>query len=304
MQQSNEQLVTLFLEYLRVERQYSADTVKAYHADLNQLVAFLAHEDTKKTFKTMDQLDVRVLLANLYELGNSTRTIARKVSSLRAFFAFLVRNGIVDVNPFADVQLKKDGRTLPRHFYEKELTKIFDQAAQDNTALGLRNQLILEILYGCGLRVAELAGLKISDFDRQSRTIMVHGKGDKMRLVPFGEYASDALTKYLADGRPKLVNGKKSQVVEQLLLNRRGEPITTAGIEYLLKKIAQEAGLTQNITAHMFRHTFASDLLNNGADLRTVQSLLGHSNLSTTQIYTNITTQDLQKNYRKFFPRA
>jgi len=298
-------LTGLFLDYLRVERQYSEDTQKAYQSDITEFVAFLTDSGDGKPvdLTTIDQYDARVFLSMLYEKGDVSRTIARKVSSLRAFYRFLERNAVVTTNPFAGVQLKKAGQHLPRYFYEKELNKLFDVVMADTSLLGLRYRLLLEILYGTGARVSEAAGLTLGMLDQAARVITITGKGNKTRIVPYGQYAADALANYLRDARPQLL--AKSQVMhDKLFVNQRGQALTASGIEYILKQLAKKAGLTQMISAHMFRHTYATDMLNNGADLRTVQQLLGHSSLSTTQIYTHVTTDALQKSYRDFFPRA
>lgn len=298
-------LTGLFLDYLRVERQYSEDTQKAYQSDITEFVAFLTDSGDGKPvdLTSIDQYDARVFLSMLYEKGDVSRTIARKVSSLRAFYRFLERNAVVTTNPFAGVQLKKAGQHLPRYFYEKELNKLFDVVMADTSLLGLRNRLLLEILYGTGARVSEAAGLTLGMLDQTARVITITGKGNKTRIVPYGQYAADALASYLRDARPQLL-AKSPVMHDKLFVNQRGQALTASGIEYILKQLAKKAGLTQMISAHMFRHTYATDMLNNGADLRTVQQLLGHSSLSTTQIYTHVTTDALQKSYRDFFPRA
>lgn len=298
-------LTGLFLDYLRVERQYSEDTQKAYQSDITEFVAFLTYSGDGKPvdLTSIDQYDARVFLSMLYEKGDVSRTIARKVSSLRAFYRFLERNAVVTTNPFAGVQLKKAGQHLPRYFYEKELNKLFDVVMADTSLLGLRNRLLLEILYGTGARVSEAAGLTLGMLDQAARVITITGKGNKTRIVPYGQYAADALASYLRDARPQLL-AKSPVMHDKLFVNQRGQALTASGIEYILKQLAKKAGLTQMISAHMFRHTYATDMLNNGADLRTVQQLLGHSSLSTTQIYTHVTTDALQKSYRDFFPRA
>lgn len=298
-------LTGLFLDYLRVERQYSEDTQKAYQSDITEFVAFLTDSGDGKPvdLTSIDQYDARVFLSMLYEKGDVSRTIARKVSSLRAFYRFLERNAVVTTNPFAGVQLKKAGQHLPRYFYEKELNKLFDVVMADTSLLGLRNRLLLEILYGTGSRVSEAAGLTLGMLDQAARVITITGKGNKTRIVPYGQYAADALASYLRDARPQLL-AKSPVMHDKLFVNQRGQALTASGIEYILKQLAKKAGLTQMISAHMFRHTYATDMLNNGADLRTVQQLLGHSSLSTTQIYTHVTTDALQKSYRDFFPRA
>lgn len=297
--------IDLFMDYLRVERQYSEDTQAAYAADFKHFQTFLAESsiDDKVDLMAVSRMDVRVYLSYLYEQGNSPKTIARRVSSLRSGYNFWERNQFVSENPFANVHLKKAGQHLPRYFYAKEMTVLYEELQKDTSAVGQRNLIIVEMLYGTGARVSEMANMKIKDINQSARSVTLIGKGNKERSVLFGQYAADALALYLTDGRPQLMQ-KSGAVHDILLVNQRGAPLTPAGIEYVLKSVAKKAGLTQEVSAHMFRHTFATDMLNNGADLRTVQKLLGHSSLSTTQIYTHVTTDVLQENYRKFFRRA
>jgi len=297
--------IDLFMNYLRVERQYSEDTESAYAADFKHFTTFLSESSIDGSVNLMDVTanDVRVYLSYLYEQGDSAKTIARRVSSLRSGYTFWERNQFVDSNPFATVQLKKSGRHLPRFFYAKEMTSLYEELQKDASPIGQRNLVIVEMLYGTGARVSEMANMQIKDIDRRARVVTIIGKGNKTRIVPFGQYAADALDIYLSDGREQIMQSAK-ETHDNLLVNHRGVPITPAGIEYVLKNVAKKAGLTQEVSAHMFRHTFATDMLNNGADLRTVQQLLGHSSLSTTQIYTHVTTDALQQSYRNFFPRA
>lgn len=297
--------IDLFMDYLRVERQYSEDTQAAYAADFKHFTTFLEESSIDKDIDLMGvtPMDVRVYLSYLYEQGNSAKTIARRVSSLRSGYNFWERNQFVSGNPFANVQLKKAGRHLPRYFYAKEMTALYEALQKDTSPVGQRNLIIVEMLYGTGARVSEMANMQIKDINQSARSVTLIGKGNKERTVLFGQYAADALSLYLSDGRPTLMQ-KSDAVHNTLLVSQRGTPITPAGIEYVLKKVAKDAGLTQEVSAHMFRHTFATDMLNNGADLRTVQKLLGHSSLSTTQIYTHVTTDVLQQNYRQFFRRA
>ena len=297
--------IDLFMDYLRVERQYSEDTQAAYAADFKHFLTFLKESsiDDEVSLMEVTSSDVRVYLSYLYELGNSPKTIARRVSSLRSGYNFWERNQFVDNNPFATVQLKKSGRHLPRYFYAKEMTSLYETLQADGSPIGQRNLVIVEMLYGTGARVSEMAHMQIKDIDQRARVVTIIGKGNKTRIVPFGQYAADALDIYLNGGRLQLMQATNA-VHDTLLVNKRGEAITPAGIEYVLKSVAKKSGLTQEVSAHMFRHTFATDMLNNGADLRTVQQLLGHASLSTTQIYTHVTTDSLQQSYRNFFPRA
>ncbi|WP_373770888.1 tyrosine-type recombinase/integrase [Weissella soli] len=293
----------LFHDYLRVERQYSPQTVRAYDSDMREFIKFLADSRHTSDLLQVDYLDVRVFLSYLYEKNDQPRTIGRKVSSLRAFYDFLVRNDFRSSNPFAGVQLRRSGHHLPRFFYEQEMTALFENAAQDDSPLGLRNQLLLELLYDTGARVSEASDMTLAQMDQSARIIMITGKGNKTRIVPYGRYLEEHLQTYLTSSRPILMVHAK-QAHDYLLVNKNGDKLTQSGIEYALKHLGRKAGLTQEVTAHMFRHTFATDLLNNGADLRTVQQLLGHSGLSTTQIYTHVTRENLQQSYRDFFPRA
>lgn len=295
----------LFLDYLRIERQYSVETQKAYKSDLTEFLNFLAktQDDQEIDLNKITTFDVRVFLSELYEKGDDARTIARKVSSLRSFYRFLMNNEMVTDNPFVGITLQKFGKHLPHYFYQKELKSMFDVVMADHSILGIRNWLLLEMLYGTGARVSEIVSMTLQTVDRHARVVTITGKGNKMRVVPFGRYALDALEQYLTASRPLLAE-KQRVLNDYLFLNQRGKVLTTAGVEYILKQIGKKAGLTQDVTAHMFRHTFATDLLNNQADLRTVQQLLGHSSLSTTQIYTHVTTDALQQSYRNFFPRA
>lgn len=300
-----ENVKQLFLDYLRIERQYSVETQKAYKSDMTEFLSFLTKTQTNQEIdlNKITTFDVRVFLSELYEKGDDARTIARKVSSLRSFYRFLINNELVNDNPFVGITLQKFGKHLPRYFYQKELNSMFDVVLADHSILGIRNWLLLEMLYGTGARVSEIVNMTRQSVDQRARVVTITGKGNKMRIVPFGQYALDALEQYLTASRPLLVQ-KQQLPNEYLFLNQRGNPLTAAGVEYILKQIGKQAGLTQDVTAHMFRHTFATDLLNNQADLRTVQQLLGHSSLSTTQIYTHVTTDALQQSYRNFFPRA
>src|SRR5699024_8202277 len=196
----------------------------------------------------------------------------------------------------------KQTRKIPSFFYQEEVEKLFEISNLDDP-LGQRNQAIIEILYGTGIRVSECQSLRLNDIDFFIGTILVHGKGNKERYVPFGQYAKTALDTYINDGRNKLLNKGNNQT-DILFLNARGAPLTTRGIRYILDKLVKDAALTLEIHPHKLRHTFATHMLNEGADLRTVQELLGHENLSTTQIYTHVTKDRLRSVYMKSHPRA
>jgi integrase/recombinase XerC len=209
----------------------------------------------------------------------------------------------VDKNPFELVQLKKQSDKLPHFFYEKEMNMLFEAVYQAEGAQKLRNIAILEVLYGTGMRVSECAALQWSDIDFSMQTILVLGKGNKERYVPFGRYAKEALQNYRKNEWEPFLS-KYKQTHNFVFINHYAKPITTTGIEYILNQVITASSLNGKIHPHMLRHSFATALLNNGADLRTVQELLGHSSLSTTQIYTHVTKEKLQESYRKYFPRS
>ncbi|WP_125767937.1 tyrosine recombinase XerC [Companilactobacillus furfuricola] len=294
-------LVDKFVDYLMINRHYSEDTKRSYLEDIDNFVKSLEENGGFKGFTDVDRFDVETYLTYVDEHNYSDETIARRMSSLRSFYNFLVKNDFVSQNPFELVQLRRKGRKLPRFFYEKEMDQLF-KAVQGDDILSLRNSALLELLYATGMRVSECANLTLSQLDFNNGIVLIHGKGDKDRYVPFGEYAQTALHKYLDDSRKQLMD-KYQQHHDFVFVNNRGKQITSRGIEYVLDRIIKKTSLTADIHPHMIRHTFATHLLDNGADLRTVQEMLGHSSLSTTQIYTHVTMDHLQKDYKKYFPR-
>ncbi|MDH6363160.1 integrase/recombinase XerC [Enterococcus sp. PF1-24] len=290
-----------FYRYLLVERGYSEKTQAAYQEDIENFLVFLKENGTED-FVAIDHFDVRVYLAALYDKQYSRNSIGRKIASLRSFYQFLLKQSVIEENPFSYVHLKKKNLRLPRFFYEDEMKALF-ASAEGEKPLDLRNQALLEVLYGSGIRLSECANLPISAIDFENQVMLIHGKGDKERYVPLGSFAADALQQYLTDGRQVLMN-KYHKEHDLVFVNHRGDSITPTGIEYVLNQLIKKSSLDSDIHPHMLRHTFATHLLNNGADMRTVQELLGHANLSTTQIYAHVTKESLQKNYRSFHPRA
>lgn len=283
------------------ERGYSEKTKEAYQRDLNDFCRFLENSG-EASLVTVNHLDVRVYLAFLNDQKYSRNTISRKIASLRSFYQYLLKHKQIEENPFSYVHLKKKQARLPRFFYEKEIEILFDSVDGDKP-LDQRNRALLEVLYGSGLRVSECSNLTLSVIDFDNNVLLIHGKGNKDRYVPLGTYAADAIQEFVHEGRKYLMDrfGKEH---DYLFINHRGDQITATGIEYVLNQIIKNSSLNSDIHPHMLRHTFATHLLNNGADLRTVQELLGHANLSTTQIYTHVTKESLQKSYRSFHPRA
>lgn len=298
---NNHELKTTFLQYLITERHYSELTKKAYEEDILDFSNFLL-ETGDAAYEAVTLQDVRIFLGELTERELSRNTISRKISSLRAFYQFLLKNHVVAENPFSYIHLKKKTLRLPRFFYEKEMKALF-QTVKGDKPLDFRNEALLEVLYGTGIRVSECRGISIKDIDFDLSVVLIHGKGNKERYVPFGHYASVAIQEYLEKCRSVLM-AKYHKEHDYLFVNHYGDQISVSGIEYVLNQIIKKSSLTADIHPHMLRHTFATHLLNNGADMRTVQELLGHASLSSTQIYAHVTKEHLQKNYRQFHPRA
>lgn len=291
-----------FKQYLAIERRYSSDTVKAYTEDLGLFNTFLQENGGSSSFLLVNRFDVHVFMSYLYDKNYQTSSISRIISSLRSFYRFLEKNGYIEKNPFAYVQLKRHPRALPRFFYEKEMNALF-AATEGEEPILIRDKALLETLYGTGMRVSECTGLTVQAIDMGMRAMLLHGKGNKDRYVPFGAYCQKSLEIYFEKVRTPLM-AKYQKEHNFVFVNHHGDPLTAAGVTYILKKIVERSSLTTQIHPHELRHTFATHLMNNGADLRAVQELLGHSSLSTTQIYTHVTKEHLQRDYRKYFPRA
>ncbi|WEG74175.1 tyrosine recombinase XerC [Vagococcus intermedius] len=290
-----------FLDYLVVERQYSLKTKEAYEEDIRNFLAFL-HETCETNYLEVSYQDVRIYLSYLYDKQYSRNSIGRKISSLRSFYQFLLRQEATLTNPFSYVQMRKKQLRLPRFFYEKEVDALFQTVSGDEP-LTIRDAALLEVLYGTGLRVSECANLKLRDIDFETNVLLIHGKGNKERYVPFSSYIEAALIRYFEESRTSLMTHYQKDH-SYVFVNHRGDQLTPAGITYILKQIIKKSSLTTEIHPHMLRHTFATHLLNNGADMRTVQELLGHESLASTQIYAHVTKEKLQQSYRNFHPRA
>ena len=286
-----------FIRYLQNEKRYPETTITSYQKDLDNYYGFVILK--KINYLTINKDEIRTYLKYLDDLKYSKNTTSRILSTLRHFYQYLMINKIVDVNMFKLIRNPKKDKHLPNFLQSDELQKIFDSINLE-TPLGIRNRLIVELLYASGLRVSELTNLTIDNINISNKEIKVLGKGSKERIVFFGDYAKKYLELYLEESRPYLETNKKTKI---LLLNNNGDPISTRGIQLVIDNIVRDASLKHNISPHVLRHTFATDLLNNGADLKSVQELLGHSSLSTTQIYTHITNDRLRSVYLKAFPR-
>ncbi|EIA5758776.1 tyrosine recombinase XerC [Staphylococcus pseudintermedius] len=290
------QIQEQFLDMLKRERFFSDHTLKAYHDDLVQFNRFLAQEQLSLT--AFKYIDARNYLQTLYDLGLQRTTVSRKISTLRSFYAFWMTQDHEIVNPFVQLVHPKKERYLPTFFYTEEMEALFQTVMQD-AHKGLRDRVILELFYATGIRVSELVSLKTEDVDLEMCWIKVLGKGGKERIVPFGEFCRQSIEQYLAEFAP-------IQNVQHpyLITNLKGQPITERGVCYVLNDIVKRTAGVTSIHPHKLRHTFATHLLNEGADLRTVQSLLGHVNLSTTGRYTHVTNQQLRNVYLQAHPRA
>lgn len=286
--------IKAFLKYLKMERNFSDHTRIAYEKDLNDFYLFLQKENL--TINIFEYRDARNYLVYLYKRGLKRTTVSRHISSLRSFYKFLYQDTDKS-NPFNQLVHPKQEKYLPKFFYEEEMVELFD-AIDTSKPLGQRDLLILELLYATGIRASELTQLKIDDINQSMMTLKVLGKGNKYRIVPYGTFAQDALEHYLK------LRADRNVSHNYLLINYRNAPLTERGVRYVLDQIIKRATLTSDIHPHKLRHTFATHLLNNGADLRTVQDLLGHVNLSTTGKYTHVTNEHLRKSYLNAHPRA
>jgi integrase/recombinase XerC len=295
----NHRAISLFVEFLQIEKNCSKLTIEHYVKDITHFEMFMKQQEIVN-FAAVSYGDIRVYLTELHKHKYARSTVSRKLSCLRSFFKFLMRENVVESNVFALAPLPKKEQLLPNFLYEEELKKLFEVADLSKPS-GQRDQAILELLYATGIRVSECANLTMDDIDFNIGTILVVGKGNKERYVPFGSFAQKALEVFVKDGRYKLMKEKSHNF---LFVNFRGDQLTARGIRTILNKMIDNAALTIHISPHVLRHTFATHMLNAGADLRGVQEILGHAHLSSTQIYTHVTKDRLQTVYKNFHPRA
>jgi tyrosine recombinase XerC len=288
-----ERQIEKFIRYLDIEKNYSQHTILNYRLDLGDFKKFLGEQ----AIENIDYLTLRKYLALLKEKSLASRTVARRLATLRSFFKFLTREGYLKSNPITSLSSPKQEKYLPSFMTEEEVTRLIQSAfakdAQDER--GLRDRAILETFYSTGIRISELVGLDSEDIDFIGGIIKVLGKGRKERIVPIGEIALSAIKAYL---------DKRKKESDVLFLNKNNTRITDRGVRDIVKKYIKLASIRHGISAHTFRHSFATHMLNHGADLRSVQELLGHASLSTTQIYTHLTTEKLKSVYDKAHPRA
>ena len=291
--------ISSFLTHVKVEKGLSSNTVSAYRRDLVKFDVFA--QKRKLTLEGVSRGDLVEFLAGLYRLKLESRTVARHLVTLRNFFRFAQVHELITTDPSINLESPKIRRSLPGYLRLEEVERLLEQP-DSTTALGLRDRAMLEVLYSTGLRVSELIGLRVSDLDSKVGCVRCIGKGDKERIVPVGRKALIMVEKYLRDARPKLLG--KLRGSPTLFVNRRGVSLSRVGVWKILSGYGKRAGLRVSLTPHMLRHSFATHLLERGADLRSVQLMLGHADISTTQIYTHVVEERLKQIYKAHHPRA
>jgi integrase/recombinase XerD len=293
-----EALLERFLDALWTEHGLSDHTLAAYRADLKGVALFFKKRAV--SLASAQRQDLLSYLTQRVKAGARPRTTSRLLSSLRRFYQYLVREGRMQVDPSAQIDAPKLGRPLPKALTEAEVDALL-QAPDVKQFLGLRDRAMLELLYACGLRVTELVNLQVSQLNLRQGVLRVVGKGNKERLVPLGEEAAEWIQRYVEEARPSLLRGRMS---DAFFVTQRGTAMTRQAFWYLIKRYAQRAGIVTGLSPHSLRHSFATHLLNHGADLRALQMLLGHSNLSTTQIYTHVARERLKGVHAAHHPRG
>ena len=294
-----ETFVSEFINYLAVERGLAQNTLESYGRDLRQFQSYL--QDSKIDFmKDLNRGTILTYLSNLQTRGKAVSTISRNLAAIKSFYQYLVRERYLEKDPAAHLESPKLEKKLPKVLSVHEVEELLKQPSSTLPA-GLRDKAMLELLYATGIRVSELISLNISDVNLDMGYIKCYGKGSKERIVPLGSIAAKCVQEYLGKGRTKLVRTYEEAA---LFINHHGNRLTRQGFWKIIKKYAQEARIVKDITPHTLRHSFATHLLENGADLRSVQEMLGHADISTTQIYTHVTRNHLKEVYDKTHPRA
>ena len=289
-----------YANYLRFEKNASENTIEAYVSDLQKLQNFAEQNLMNITPITISYEHLQEFLYQISKINYSERTQARWISSIKGFFSFLLEDELREDNPSALLETPKLGLYLPDTLSLEEIEKLIS-ATEENTDLAKRNRCMIEVLYGCGLRVSELTELQISNINFKENYLKIQGKGDKVRFVPLADYTADFIKNYINNIRSKQkINPKHSDI---LFLNSRGAQISRQMVFLIIKEIVRKADIQKNISPHTFRHSFATHLLQNGADLRFIQEMLGHSSITTTEIYTHLNTEELHETILKYHPR-
>ncbi len=294
-----------FLTYIAVEKGFSENTVLAYRNDLGQLADFVEEEASKKgiipSWTSFTRQEMLSYLLNLKERKYAATTVARKVAAAKTFFKFLAGEGKIRDNPIENLGSPKVGRSLPKAISISQVRRLLEQPAKKSTPEANRDKTMLELLYASGMRVSEIVSLNLGDVDTKEGYVRCFGKGHKERVIPIYEQITRSIDSYIKETRPKLVRNREEKA---LFVNLRGERLTRQGLWQKLKDYAKGAELDREITPHTLRHSFATHMLSGGADLRSVQELLGHANISTTQVYTHLTSEHVRRTYDKSHPRA
>ncbi len=294
-----------FLAYLKAEKGLSENTYFAYQNDLNQLAAFFEAEAKEKSqlpsWLAVDRQALMRFLLGLQDKRYAATTRARKLAAARSFFKFLSAEGIIKEDPTENLESLSVGRSLPKPISIVQVKALLDQPTKSNTAEAKRDYAMLQLLYASGMRVSELMSLNVEDVNIVDDEVRAFGKGHKERVIPIHPQAAQAVDEYVRGARPRLARSRNERA---LFLNRRGQRLTRQGFWQILKQYARAAGIAAPVTPHTLRHSFATHMLNGGADLRAVQELLGHANISTTQIYTHLTGEHVRRTYEKAHPRA
>jgi integrase/recombinase XerD len=293
--------ISSFVTHVKVEKGLSANTVEAYQRDLVRFEAFA--KKRKLTLEAVSKDDLMDFLAGLYREKLESRTVARHLVTLRNFFRFAQIQDLIATDPTINMESPKIRRTLPGYLKLEDVEKLLNEPDQ-KTAMGIRDLAMLEVLYSTGLRVSELVGLRIGDLDSKMGCVRTIGKGDKERIVPVGKKALAMVEKYLHEARPELLKKAKLSQSPAMFVNSRGRSLSRVGVWKILSGYGRRAGLRVALTPHMLRHSFATHLLERGADLRSVQLMLGHADISTTQIYTHVVEERLKQIYKAHHPRA
>ena len=294
-----ERFLDQFLHYLIVEKGLSKNTIEAYGHGLNRFLNSLKRKGIHEIQK-VNKFDVRGFLLALRRQGLSTKSIVRNLVAIRTFFRFLIQEGILEANPVEEMEFPKVAKVLPEILALKEVEQLLEQSDL-RTPLGIRDRAMLEVLYATGMRVSELVQLPINQVNLEGGYVLVYGKGSKERVVPLGRESIKWINLYLEKAREKLTRGKE---IHFLFANRSGRGMSRQCFWHNLKALGQKAGIRKRITPHLLRHSFATHLLERGADLRSVQMMLGHADISTTQIYTHVTRERLKKIHQKYHPRG
>lgn len=293
----------LFLEYIQYQLQYSEKTVDSYKRDIEDFYSFIFTQGVD--VDDVDQPIIRAYLSNLLEKGLSKKTLCRHLASLRHFFQYMQDNGIIHENSFVFVNSPKVEIRYPRALYIEQIDTLFSRNKERTDEYAKRDQAILELLYSSGIRCSELVSIKVRDIDLKGRTIRIFGKGRKERIVPFSREAKNSIEDYYFNSRDSILKKNKTEFTnDYLFLNAQGKKLSTRGVELILKEVEKKTGCNYGLHPHLLRHTFATHLLEEGADLRTIQELLGHESLNTTQIYTHVTEEAMKDEFNRFHPRA